>query len=121
MQRGFFGMNALDHGVLGLDSKIKEDTDGINRYFEIREQLLYSLNEGYVRIGVTIHPTQQGGRIVIEVEDSGEGFDHQTLHADVGEAAALLEKVRAFATQVAGIQDPPASAGGDIATARNEP
>jgi CheY-like chemotaxis protein len=72
-------VNALDHGVLGLDSKIKEDTDGINRYFEIREQLLYSLNEGYVRIGVTIHPTQQGGRIVIEVEDSGEGFDLEEI------------------------------------------
>jgi coenzyme F420-reducing hydrogenase delta subunit len=52
------------------------------------------------------------------------GFHEERLQfhqVHVGEGAALLEKVRAFVTQVAGIQDPPASAGGDIATARNEP
>ena len=72
-------VNALDHGVLGLDSSLKEGNDGINRYFEKRERLLHALREGYVRIGVTVHPAQQGGHIVIDVEDSGRGFDMENL------------------------------------------
>jgi CheY-like chemotaxis protein len=72
-------VNALDHGVLGLDSSLKEGNDGISRYFEKRERLLHSLNDGYVRIGVTVHPAQQGGHIIIDVEDSGRGFDMEDI------------------------------------------
>lgn len=72
-------VNALDHGVLGLDSKLKESTDGINHYFTERERLLESLSEGFIRIGVGVHPMDQGGFIVIQVEDSGQGFSLENL------------------------------------------
>ncbi len=52
-------VNALDHGVLGLDTKPTQDTDGINRYFEKRANLLESLNEGFIRFGVGVHPSSK--------------------------------------------------------------
>jgi len=67
-------VNALDHGVLQMDSRLKEGPEGFSRYFERRERLLEELTSGFVRIGVRIHPEPQGGFIVIQVEDS-EGFD----------------------------------------------
>ena len=68
-------VNSLDHGVLGLESKLKEAEDGFTKYFELREQRLGELNDGFIQIGLRIHPTRQGGYIVINIEDSGDGFD----------------------------------------------
>ena len=72
-------VNALDHGVLELDSNLKEGTDGISEYFEQRENQLKSLKEGFVRIGVSVHPMEEGGLILIQVEDSGKGFSMENL------------------------------------------
>ena len=72
-------VNALDHGVLGLDSRLKEGHEGVNRYFDHREHLLNNLTDGSVRIGVSVHPSPQGGHIIIEVEDSGRGFDVEAM------------------------------------------
>jgi CheY-like chemotaxis protein len=70
-------VNSLDHGVLGLKSKLKEGEDGFARYFELREQRLEELDDGFIQIGLRIHPTQQGGYIFISIEDSGDGFDFE--------------------------------------------
>ena len=71
--------NALDHGVLGLDSAIKSSPEGFARYYSERERRLSSLSEGYVRFHLEHHPRPGGGRLEIEVEDSGPGFDHAHL------------------------------------------
>ncbi|MEN8167445.1 MAG: fused response regulator/phosphatase [Pseudomonadota bacterium] len=68
-------VNALDHGVLGVDSQLKQSEGGIGRYFELRERRLRELTEGCIRIGARVHPLDKGGLIVIQVEDSGDGFD----------------------------------------------
>ncbi len=68
-------VNALDHGVLGLDSNIKKGPEGFTRYFEERERLLNELKDGFIRIGLRIHPFEQGGKMVIQIEDSGTGFN----------------------------------------------
>jgi serine phosphatase RsbU (regulator of sigma subunit) len=67
--------NALDHGVLKLDSKLKQGLDGFSRYFEERERLLQQSLDGHIRIGMRIHPLENGGFVVIQIEDSGSGFD----------------------------------------------
>ncbi len=68
-------VNALDHGVLQLDSKLKQGEDGFTNYFHQREQRLHSLTEGRIQISLRIHKLHQSGYMVIEVEDSGRGFD----------------------------------------------
>ena len=70
--------NALDHGILNLDSRLKEGIDGFSHYFEERSRLLNQQLDGFIRIGMRVHPLQNGGQIVINIEDSGDGFDHKS-------------------------------------------
>jgi CheY-like chemotaxis protein len=67
--------NALEHGVLGLDSELKRDALGFARYYRERNERLASLEGGYVRLHLQIVPRGQGGHLTIRVEDSGAGFD----------------------------------------------
>lgn len=67
--------NALEHGVLGLDSSLKRDAAGFARYYQLRSARLESLQDGYVRVHLQVQPQGEGGRLVIRVEDSGKGFD----------------------------------------------
>lgn len=76
-------INALDHGILKLDSLLKQGEDGFTNYFQQREQRLEALTEGQIRIALRIHETGSGGYIVISVEDSGQGFEYNALSQDV--------------------------------------
>ena len=67
--------NALEHGVLGLDSSLKRDAAGFARYYEQRNARLEVLQDGYVRVHLQIRPQGAGGCLVIRVDDSGKGFD----------------------------------------------
>lgn len=67
--------NALEHGVLGLDSSLKRDAAGFARYYQQRNERLDELRDGYVRVHLQIAPHGEGGQLIIRVEDSGEGFD----------------------------------------------
>ncbi|WP_051559906.1 ATP-binding SpoIIE family protein phosphatase [Marinobacterium jannaschii] len=70
-------VNALDHGVLGLDSSLKSSPEGFAEYFQARESRLENLSDGYVKIRVSHAPIDNGGRLMICMQDSGKGFDHQ--------------------------------------------
>ena len=67
--------NALEHGVLGLDSTLKCDGDGFKRYYELRQQRLQTLTEGHVHLELSIKTGPQGGRFRVAISDSGSGFD----------------------------------------------
>lgn len=69
--------NALDHGLLKLDSKLKESPEGFMEYFGERESRLFNLQEGNIEIHVSyvVEPAQ----IVFSIKDSGEGFDTQNI------------------------------------------
>lgn len=67
--------NALEHGVLGLDSSMKADSEGFGRYYRLREERLAVLSEGHIDIQLTIRPQGDHGCLCISVSDSGIGFD----------------------------------------------
>ncbi|WJN57650.1 fused response regulator/phosphatase [Pseudomonas sp. SO81] len=67
--------NALEHGVLGLDSKLKSDAQGFAQYYRERSQRLLTLQEGFVRFDLELLPEAGGGCLRIHVQDSGAGFD----------------------------------------------
>ncbi|WP_375739182.1 SpoIIE family protein phosphatase [Pseudomonas boanensis] len=68
--------NALEHGVLDLDSSLKRDAEGFSRYYRERSERLAGLEQGYVRFHLELVPQEKGGgRLLIRVEDSGKGFD----------------------------------------------
>jgi len=74
-------INALDHGVLQLESALKQGTAGFARYFSLRCERLQALETGYICITLKHQSTSAGGRLIICIEDSGDGFDLQTLSA----------------------------------------
>ena len=67
--------NALEHGVLGLDSSLKRDASGFTLYYQQRNARLDELQDGYVRVHLQVAPKDDGGCLTIRVEDSGKGFD----------------------------------------------
>jgi CheY-like chemotaxis protein len=67
--------NALEHGVLGLDSSLKRDASGFARYYQLRNERLEGLQDGFVRVHLQVTPEGKGGCLVVRVEDSGKGFD----------------------------------------------
>lgn len=67
--------NALDHGVLALDSNLKDSPEGFMRFYALKEERLQQLQHGTVRLLFIHRPTEQGGRLIFKVSDSGKGFD----------------------------------------------
>jgi len=67
--------NALEHGVLGLDSSLKRNASGFARYYQQRSVRLEALEDGYIRVNLQVAPRDEGGCLTIHVEDSGKGFD----------------------------------------------
>ncbi|CAI8716552.1 two-component system, HptB-dependent secretion and biofilm response regulator [Pseudomonas sp. IT-P253] len=67
--------NALEHGVLGLDSALKRDASGFTRYYQQRNTRLDELQDGFVRVHLQVTPKGDGGCLTVRVEDSGKGFD----------------------------------------------
>ncbi|HWV16696.1 MAG TPA: fused response regulator/phosphatase [Cellvibrio sp.] len=71
--------NALEHGVLGLSANLKQSPEGFLQYYVERERLLNEIREGYVRIHFTYSSTIDGGTLRLCVEDSGAGFDFESM------------------------------------------
>jgi len=77
-------VNALDHGVLGLTSELKNSAEGFSQYFEERELRLKNLEEGSVDLQIRLYPFHNGGRIIINIQDSGQGFDVKKYYKSRG-------------------------------------
>jgi hypothetical protein len=71
--------NALEHGVLGLDSGIKSGGDGFARYYQMRSDKLSRIEKGFVRVTVEHNPIDTGGELIFLVRDSGQGFDFEKV------------------------------------------
>ena len=67
--------NALDHGVLRLDSRIKQSPEGMETWLMLREERLSTLLEG--EICLTVAQVVDAGRVRLDIrcQDSGPGFD----------------------------------------------
>ena len=71
--------NALDHGLLRLDSRLKGSPEGFAEFYQQREVRIQRLQQGWVNIDLSHQIHDGGGRLTITVEDSGEGFDVEQL------------------------------------------
>ncbi|MEE8057499.1 MAG: fused response regulator/phosphatase [Pseudomonadales bacterium] len=79
--------NALDHGLLELDSRIKDTEDGFLEYYSLRSQRLNALQDGSISIHLNFIRQEPGLQIEIVVKDSGAGFDYQVASAAKEEEA----------------------------------
>jgi DNA-binding response OmpR family regulator len=91
-------VNALDHGILGLDSALKSDAAGFAHYFAERARRLAQLVEGHVTLEIQCNICPSGGVATLTVEDSGPGFDHRARESRAtegycGRGRALIESL----------------------------
>ena len=71
--------NSLEHGILGLDSALKSSPEGFSDYYMQRELLLSELTEADIKINITNKSNDNGGTLIIEQKDSGNGFDYNSV------------------------------------------
>jgi anti-sigma regulatory factor (Ser/Thr protein kinase) len=74
--------NALDHGLLKLDSALKGGPDGMADYLDERTLRLAALQYGSIEM--TLEAIVHNGKHAIRVNcrDSGEGFDYRSQMPD---------------------------------------
>ena len=83
--------NALEHGLLRLESAWKQDSDGFAFYYQERGARLQRLDNGWIRFWLDHQPVAGGGCLTIECEDSGAGFASPGTSADyAGRGLALI-------------------------------
>ncbi len=92
--------NAMDHGVLALDSLIKLEPDGVQRYLVSRQQKLGALSTGAIDLAITAIDRDGRPMLRIVVKDSGAGFDFAgaldgppRMDAPFGRGIPLLRRV----------------------------
>jgi CheY-like chemotaxis protein/anti-sigma regulatory factor (Ser/Thr protein kinase) len=91
--------NALEHGILQLESKNKTDDEGFLQYYNNKENALAKLETGNIFINIEFTPQNHasGGKLKIRVNDSGNGFDYQqvvpSLDAPFGRGLLLVSSL----------------------------
>lgn len=78
--------NALEHGVIGLDSKLKTTPEGFVEYYQLRSERLAALRDGSVRFSLMYKGGETGGLLIVRVTDSGRGFDYASTNKQVFDA-----------------------------------
>ena len=81
--------NALEHGLLELDSHLKTEHNGPQTYARERERRLAALVDGVIFIDIARAETVDGVKLTVRVKDSGKGFDADAWHVD---ASALFRR-----------------------------
>ena len=66
--------NALEHGILGLDSALKATPEGFETYYREREQRLATAGSGRLTLTLTYDAEPLGHCVRIQMKDSGRGF-----------------------------------------------
>jgi serine phosphatase RsbU (regulator of sigma subunit)/anti-sigma regulatory factor (Ser/Thr protein kinase) len=78
--------NAIDHGLLKLDSTLKDGMNGFDVYLDQRNERLENLSlEATLEITFSHESTEQGTFLLMRVKDSGNGFDHVKTCALISE------------------------------------
>lgn len=67
--------NALDHGVLQLDSSLKAGPAGFTAFYEQRNRYLEHLDDGQISFDISYEAVAETGSLTIIMTDSGNGFD----------------------------------------------
>lgn len=68
--------NAIDHGILRLESGLKEKEDGFDLYFQERESRLHKLTaKDVICLAIEWNPEAPNPDLTISVRDTGDGYD----------------------------------------------
>ncbi|WP_193165337.1 ATP-binding SpoIIE family protein phosphatase [Microbulbifer hainanensis] len=87
--------NALEHGLLQLDSALKQTDRGFAEYYRQLHSGRRALEEGWIRIALRCRDRDGEGVLEVEVEDSGSGMPEQAAAGNVysGRGLPLLRAI----------------------------
>ncbi|KPA12689.1 chemotaxis protein CheY [Candidatus Magnetomorum sp. HK-1] len=71
--------NSLDYGLLKLDPKMKKSLEGYEAFFTRRQKALDDLKNGWIHIELEVFPEPDAKKIIIQIEDSGNGFNFHKI------------------------------------------
>jgi hypothetical protein len=74
-------VNAIDHGLLRLDSAIKARPGGFDEYYRLREARLSDLTTGSVTVSLEVLPNAETAAATIRISDDGPGIPESCLRA----------------------------------------
>ena len=75
--------NALDHGVLKLDSSMKDSPQGYMDFYQEKQKRLETMENGHIQISLRHElDGESGGRLSLHLMDSGDGYDFKNIDAD---------------------------------------
>lgn len=76
--------NSLEHSLLGLSSKIKEEEDGFMKYYQLRESGLETILDESLIIEINNRIETKKNILSISMSDTGSGFDYSNIESDLG-------------------------------------
>jgi CheY-like chemotaxis protein/anti-sigma regulatory factor (Ser/Thr protein kinase) len=85
--------NALDHGLLGLDSATKSWIGGFEIYMQQRIDRLAKLEHGSISLSFLLHQFESRAVLDISIQDSGPGFDFCKRLTDPSALSEANERV----------------------------
>lgn len=77
--------NALEHGVLRLESDVKRNADGFADYYALRETRKQGLASGWIEIEIAYQPEIKDQELRVRVTDSGSGFNISEVEQKIRE------------------------------------
>jgi len=94
--------NALDHGVLKLDSSMKDTPQGYMDFYQEKQKRLESMDEGHIQISLRHElDGESGGRLSLHLMDSGDGYDYKNVDVDKNQYSGRgLKLVSSLCTQI---------------------
>jgi anti-sigma regulatory factor (Ser/Thr protein kinase) len=73
--------NSLEHGVLRLESALKDDADGFEKYYQLRQERLEKLEDQKIEVNFR-YVNGVPNKLILEIEDTGDGFDVDSVIKD---------------------------------------
>lgn len=89
--------NALDHGLLKLDSRLKHGAEGFEHFLHLREERLRMLRNASIEIEIEKVMLEGRYGVRVRVLDSGAGFDYAPLFAGSGDGPMMGQYGRGLA------------------------
>lgn len=95
--------NSLEHGILGIESRLKNTDEGFVQYYEERSARLMDLEDACIQVNLCFDPSVAKDTLLIQVKDSGKGFDIGRVNSDVDKDDCFgrgISLVRSLASSV---------------------
>jgi CheY-like chemotaxis protein len=96
--------NAVDHGILDINTDLRNSDAGFYAYYDVREDALRRAEQGWVKLSLFCRQCDAERQVSIQVEDSGPGFYFGdgliALDANTGYSGRGIALVRSLCSEV---------------------